>query len=123
MAQRSCRRARRKHGHGADPEPLCQLRLQTAGIQNGTGADDLILGQSGDLVKHIGQHIHRIGNDHIDRFGRIGKNIFRHILQDVHIGLGKIQSGHTGLSCNAAGDDNNIRISSLVVITGSHNGW
>ena len=107
---------------GADAEALSQFRLQTAGIQNGTGADDLALGQAGNLGKHIGQNINRIGNDDVVRIGSMGHNIGRHLLQDINVGLCQIQAGHAGLSGHTTGDDDDIRAICILISAGTHDG-
>ena len=37
--------------------------LQTAGVEHGTGTDDVALGQAGHLDGGVGQNIDRIGDD------------------------------------------------------------
>ena len=72
-------------------------------------------------MEHISQYIHRVGNDHIDGLRRILHYILGNILQNVDIGLSQIQTGHTGLSCYTAGNDNDIGIYSIVIVTGTDN--
>ena len=106
---------------GADMEALCQLRLETAGIQNGTGADDLILGQAGDLMEHISQNIHRVTDDDILGIGSHRNDALGHILDDVYIGLCQVQAGHAGLSGNTAGDNHNVGAHCILIVTGADN--
>ena len=105
---------------GADMEALCQRGLQTAGVQNGAGADDLILGNAGDLVEHIGQNINRIGNDDINGIGSIFGDILSNTLQNADIGLCQIQTSHTGFSGNSAGDHNDVGVCGILIITGAN---
>ena len=94
---------------GTDVEALCQLRLQTAGVQNGAGADDLMLRQTGNLGKYIGENIHGVGYDDINCGGGVLDGVLSHILDDVDVGLRQIQTGHAGLSGHATGDDDDVR--------------
>ena len=106
---------------GADVEALCQLRLETAGIQNGTGADDLILRQAGDLVEHISQNVHGVTDDDILGLGGNRHDALGHILDDVYIGLCQVQAGHAGLSGNTAGDNHNVGAHCILIVTGADN--
>ena len=65
---------------GADMEASCQFRLETAGIQDGTGSDDLTLGKTGNLMEHVGQNVHRVRHNHILGIGCVGDNGLCHIL-------------------------------------------
>ena len=104
---------------GVDVEALGQGRLQAAGIQNGTGANDLPLGDTGDLVEHIGHDIHGIAHHHKHRFRRILRKLGCNLLENIHIHLGQIQPGHTGLSGNTAGDHHNIRADNIFIFAGT----
>ena len=42
--------------------------------------------------------------------------------QNINIGLRQIQAGHTGLPCDAAGNDHNIRAFRCIVIAGADDG-
>ena len=106
---------------GADMETSCQLRLKAAGIQNSTGADDLILRQAGDLVEHISQNVHRVTDDDILGLGGNRYDALGHFLNDVYIGLSQVQAGHAGLSSNTAGNDHDIGTSCIRIVTCTDN--
>ena len=82
----------------ADAEPLCKLRLQTAGIQNRAGAKNLMLRKAGDLVENVGQNIYGVGNDDIDRIRRGLNDLRCNFLENVNIALRQLQPGLAGLS-------------------------
>ena len=70
-------------------------------------------------MEYISQNIHRVGNDYINGMGCVLHHVLSHILQNIHIGLSQVQAAHAGLSGNAAGDHNNIRISGIFIIAGT----
>ena len=48
-------------------EMLGQLGTKSCGVKAGTGTDDLMLRQSGNLGKYIGQYVNRVTYDNINR--------------------------------------------------------
>ena len=92
---------------GADVELPGQLRLQPGRIQHRAGADDPLRGNAGDLVEHIGHHVHRVGDHDVNGLRGVFYNVGGDLLEDVHIGLGQLQPGLPGLPGHAGGDDDN----------------
>ena len=106
----------------ADAEALCQHGLQTARVQNRTGANDLPLRQAGDLMENIGQHIDRVGDNDINGVGRHLDDLRRDILEDVDICLRQLKTGLAGFSGHTGGNDYDIRIRSVFIFTGADDG-
>ena len=46
-------------------------------------------------------------------------NLFRHALDDLHIGGDQIIPAHTWLARQAGGDDDDIRAGNILVVTGA----
>ena len=78
---------------GADTEPPGQLRLEPGGVQGSTGADDPLLRDAGGLVKDIGQHVHRVGDDDIQRLRRGLGDFGGDVPDDAGVGLNQLQPG------------------------------
>ena len=79
-------------------EMLGKTIPQSGCIQHSTGTDDLILRQSGDPGKYIGQNVHRVADDDVDGVRRRLHDLGRDLLDDVHVGLGQFNSGLSGLA-------------------------
>ena len=107
---------------GADAEAFGQFRLEAGRVQRRAGADDPAFRNPGNLVEHVGQHIHRVGDDQIYRVGGVRHNLRRDILQDVHIGLRQLQPRLAGLSGDAGGDDDNVGALRLRIVAAADDG-
>ena len=103
----------------ADAEALGQRRLQTAGVQDRAGADDMALGNAGDLVEHVGQHVDRVGDDDIDRVRRGGGDLRGDVLEDVDVGLRQLQPALPGLAGKTRGDDDDVGARRGVIVAGT----
>ncbi len=81
---------------------------ESGGVQDRTGADDLLLRQTGPLAEGIGQDVYRVGNDDVGGVRGIPGDLRNDGLGDVHVGLCQIQSRLTGFACDAGGQDHNV---------------
>ena len=100
----------------ADLEFLCQLGLQTNGIQYGTGTNDVLSRDAGNFVEHISHHIHRIGHDDINGIGGILHNVGRNLLQNIDVGLRQLQTRLAGLPRHTGGDNHDGGANRILVM-------
>ena len=107
---------------GADAETLCKLRLQAAGVQDRAGTEDLVLRQAGSLIKNIRQNINGVGNDDVDRVRRSLDDLRRDLLDDIHVALRQLQPGLAGFSGKTRGDDHDVGVVGIVIVTGADDG-
>lgn len=74
-------------------------------IQVGSGTDDTVLGQAGELPGHVGEDIDRVGNDQQNtvwaQFNELGNDA----LQDVAVALDQVQTAFAFLLANTGSDD------------------
>ena len=71
--------------------------LQATGVEHGTGADDMALGQAGHLDGGIGQNIDRVGDDEQNAVKAGLLNLGDNGLKDVDVLVDQVQAGLTGL--------------------------
>lgn len=71
---------------------------QPRGIQRGTGADDLVFRDAGDFHEHVGDDVHRIADDDVQRV-RCGLCDVRcNAFDDIDIRLRQFKARLTGFS-------------------------
>ena len=92
--------------------------LQTAGVEHGTGADDMALGQAGHLDGGIGQNIDRVGDDEQNAVEARLLNLGDNGLKDVDVLVDQVQAGLTGLLGSASGDDDHGGVGDIGIIAG-----
>ena len=97
---------------------LAQAGAQARRVEDRAGADQVILGNAGELQEGIGQNVDRVADDDIDRVGRILRDLGDDHLGDVHIGLRQLKAGLAGLSGNAGRQDHDVRAGSVAVVAG-----
>ena len=95
---------------------LGQSCAQTGGIQNGTGTDDLLLGQTGALAEGVRQNINRVADNHVLGIGSVAGDLRDDALGDIHVDLGQIQTGLAGLACHTGGEDNDVGVYRVAVV-------
>ena len=104
---------------------LCHLEVfgnttfQSCGIQNRTGTDNLILRQTGNFSKYISHDIYRIAYDYVKSIRSCFYDLRRDTFQDIDICLGQLNSGLTWFTCNTGGDDYDIGIFCIFILTGN----
>lgn len=54
------------HVLDVDAGLLGNQEAQTSGVQVGAGTEDLVLGQTGELLSHVGSDVDRVGDEHVD---------------------------------------------------------
>ena len=96
-------------------EVLRKIATQTGGVQNGAGADDLVLRNAGELTESIGHHVHRIADDDIQGIRSHGGNLGSDLLENIYIGLSQIQTGLAGLAAHAGSDDHDLGVPSILI--------
>ena len=92
--------------------------LQTTGVEHGTGADDMALGQAGHLDGGIGQNIDRVGDDEQNAVEARLLNLGDNGLKDVDVLVDQVQAGLTGLLGSASGDDDHGGVGDIGIIAG-----
>lgn len=90
--------------------------LQTAGVEHGTGADDMALGQAGHLDGGIGQNINRVGDDEQNAVEAGLLNLGDNGLKDVDVLVDQVQAGLAGLLGSTSGDDDHSGIGDIGII-------
>ena len=70
------------------------------------------------LVEHVGEDVHRVGNDDIGGVRAVLGDLRGDVLDDVDVGLGKVHAGLAGLARNAGGDDDDVRTGGALVGAG-----
>ena len=103
-----------------DAKALCKLRLQAARVKNGAGADDLMLGKSGGLGKHVGQNVYGVGNNDVNGVRRGLNDLRRDVPKDLNVCLCQLQPRLAGLARQAGGDDHDVGGCRCAVIAGAH---
>ena len=107
----------------ADIITFGQPRTQPCRIQNRTGTEDMVLRQSGNLMKCIRQNVHRIADNNICSVRSVLGNLRNNALGDINIGLRQLQTGLTRLSRNTGGKDYNIGSCCIGVIARVNRTW
>ena len=92
-----------------------QARAQAGGVQDGARADDLLLGQAGDLGKYVGEDVHGVGHDDVDGVGGVFYDLGGDGLGDVDVGLRQVKTGLAGLSGHAGGQDHDVGILGILI--------
>ena len=103
----------------ADAEALCKRRLQAAGVEDGAGADDVALGNAGNFVEHIRQHVDRVRYDNIDGVRRGSCDLRGNVLDDVDVGLRQLQPALSGLAGKTRGNNDNVGAGGRVIVAGA----
>ena len=99
----------------ADVESLCKTCTETDAVESCTRTDDVVSGKTGGLVELVGKNIDRVAYDDIDSVGGILNYLGDNRLCDVNVCLSELETRLTGLSCNAGGKNNNVRILSVLI--------
>lgn len=90
---------------------------QTRGIQRGAGADDLVFRDAGDFHEHVGDDVHRIADDDVQRV-RCGLCDVRcNAFDDVDIRLRQFKARLTGFSGHAGRNDDDVGVLCILVIS------
>ena len=92
--------------------------LQTAGVEHGTGADDMALGQAGHLDGGVGQNIDRVGDDEQNAVEAGLLNLGDNGLKDADVLVDQVQASLTGLLGSASGDDDHGGVGDIGIIAG-----
>ena len=96
---------------------LCQSAAKSCCIQDCTGTNNLILRQSGNLCEYISHDINRIAYDYIECIWCLFYNFRCNVLQNIYICLCQFDTCLTWFSCNTRGDDNDIGVFCILVLT------
>ena len=96
-----------------------QVVAEPGGVQNGAGADDLAFRNAGDSGEHVGHDVHGIADDDIQGVGGDRRDLWRDVLHDVDVGLRQIDAALTGFAPDAGGDDDDVGVCRVGVITGN----
>ena len=105
---------------GIHVHQLADQILQTGRINGSTGADDLILWQTGNLLYIVGQNIHRIGDHDKNTVEAALHNGRNNGLTDLGAHFQGIQSGLTGLGRCTGSDHDNVHVATIRVSTRGH---
>lgn len=92
--------------------------LQTAGVEHGTGADDMALGQAGHLDGGVGQNVDRVGDDEQNAVEAGLLNLGDNGLKDVNVLVDQVQAGLAGLLGSTSGDDDHGGVGDIGIIAG-----
>ena len=92
--------------------------LQTAGVEHGTGTDDVALGQAGHLDGGVGQNIDRVGDDEQNAVEAGLLNLGDNGLKDADVLVDQVQASLTGLLGSASGDDDHGGVGDIGIIAG-----
>src|SRR2546425_4163199 len=84
-------------------------------IQNARHADHALFGKPRVLHRDVAHRIKRIRDDDQDRVPRILKNFIGNRAYDSSVGLEQIVAAHAGFSREPRRDDNDVRVSGLLV--------
>ena len=96
-----------------------QVVAEPGGVQNGAGADDLAFRNAGDSGKHVGHDVHGVADDDIQGVGCDRRDLWRNVFHDVDVGLRQIDAALTGFAPDAGGDDDDVGVCCVSVITGN----
>ena len=96
---------------------LTQLCFQSGRIQNGTGTDNPINRETGQLLCHIGQDIHRIGYDEENALTFPLCDLRNNALKDCHILLNQLQTGLARFLRRTGRNDDDGGIYDIIVRT------
>ena len=91
-------------------------RPPTGGVQRAGHADDLMLGEAGQLVKGIDHSVERVGDDDAERLGSVLFDAVGNRGDDLEVYGEQVFPGHAGLAGLAGGDDHDV--GSLNVLIG-----
>ena len=91
----------------------------TGRVQHRAGAEDLVLGQAGDLLGAVGHHVHRVGHEDEDGIGGDFHELGEDLLHDANGGAGELEAGLAGLLLSAGGDGDDIRVATDLGVVGS----
>ena len=102
---------------GRDVHVIGQQGAETGSIQHGAGAQHLRRRKIGALEDGVGDDINGITDDHVDGVGCGGSDLRDHLLDEADVDLGKVDAGLTGLAADARGDDDDVGILGIFVLT------
>ena len=92
------------------------------GVQDGAGAEDLVLGQAGDLLGAVGHHVHRVGHRHEDRVGGDLDQLGQDLLHNAHGGPGQLQTGLARLLLGPGGNGDDVGVAADLGVGGAGHG-
>ena len=96
-------------------EVLGKSCAESCGVEDRTGTDYLILGQSGVLAELIGENVNGIAYNYIDGVRSILYDLRDDRLGYVDVLLCKVDSRLTGLSRASRGEDHDVRSGGVAV--------
>ena len=93
---------------------------QTGGVQNGTGRQHAVCGQTGNLLGNDGENVTGVGDEHDDCVGCYGQDVRQQLLEDCDVCACQFEAGLTGLLASTSGDDDHVAVAQQfdVVATG-----
>ena len=92
------------------------------GVQHRAGAEDLVLGQTGDLLGAVGHHVHRVGHEDEDGVGSDLDQLGEDLLHDADGGASQLEAGLAGLLLGAGGDGDDVRVAADLGVVGARDG-
>ena len=101
-----------------DIQVLTEHVLEAGGVQNGTGADDVALGQAGHLDGGIGEDVNGIGDDQQDTRETALADLRDDALEDGDVLVHQVKTGLAGLLRGAGGDDDDRGIGNIGIVAG-----
>ena len=82
----------------------------------------MVFRHAGNLVEDVGQHVDRVGDDHIERVRRNRDDLGRDVLHDIDVDLRQLQPALPGLARHAGRDDDDVGIRGRGIVAGTDDG-
>ena len=101
---------------------LRDQEAQTSGIKVRAGTEHLVGRQAGQLHGHVGDDIHRVRDEHINRVRGDLHHVRDDGLHDVDGRACKIEAGLARLLASARGDDDHVGVTADLNIVGTVDG-
>ena len=99
-----------------DIQVSTQSLLEARGVQHGTGAQNVALGQAGHLHGSIRQDVNRVGNDEQNALEAHLANARNNGLEDRDVLVHKVKTGLARLLSGTCGDDDDGGVGGILII-------
>ena len=110
------------HVLDVDAGLLGNQEAQASGVQVGAGTEDLVLGQTGELLSHVGSDVDRVGDEHVDGVRSHLDQVRHDGLEDVDGSANELKTRLTRLLTRTSGDDDHVGVAADLRIVGTVDG-
>ena len=110
------------HVLDVDAGLLGDQEAQTSRVQVGAGTEDLVGRQAGQLLAHVRDDVHRVGDEHVDGVRGDLHHVRDDGLHDVDGRAGEVEAGLAGLLTCTCGDDDHVGVTADLRVIGTVDG-